>query len=383
MDKGITVSQLNTWIKQIFDAEEMLHNIAVLGEISGIKKSERGIFFDLKDESAVIPCSVWGNAANIMYHEGKLLSDGEKVLVRGTVTFWNQKGKINFNITKCEKYGQSAAYLLFLQLQEKLKAEGLFDAARKRALPAEVKRIGVVTSKTGAVIHDIKNVIKRRNPQTDIVLIDTRVQGIGAEAEIASAIRLFNRLPNNIASPDVIIVARGGGSAQDLAAFNTEIVARQVVESKIPVISAVGHESDHTLIDFCSDLRAPTPSAAAELCVRSVTSIRDLAIEKYRTLRAVTLSKLNLEQETLLQEWQKLSATAKNKAQKEQYALDLIATRLDANNPIAILKKGFTHTSVNLGTLKTGDEFEIMYYDNDKIEKGAATWKHKLPNLKK
>ncbi|MDR0461753.1 MAG: exodeoxyribonuclease VII large subunit [Christensenellaceae bacterium] len=378
-ERGITVTQLNNWVKQIFDAEEMLHNVEVIGDISGIKQSGRAVYFDLKDETASIPCVVWEPATKVMYADGKLLRDGEKVIVRGTVTYWNKAGKLNFNVTKCEKCGLSPLYLLFLQLQEKLKAEGLFDVAIKKSIPPEVKRIGVVTSKTGAVIHDIKNVVTRRNPSVDIVLIDTHVQGAGADIEIANAIKTFNALSLNIKTPDVLIVARGGGSAEDLATFNSELVARAVFASKIPIISAVGHESDHTLIDFVSDLRAPTPSVAAELCVREVLTQRDQAIQLYTSMRSGVLHKCD--QATTDIDWRGLKNSVQKRYGEIEARIELLATLTEANNPLAILKKGFSKTDKDLNKLKSGDEFEILYYNKD-IQKGVAVWKQHLPKSK-
>lgn len=370
--KGITVSQLNNYIKQVFEAEEFLHNIIVMGEISGVKKSGNMTFFTLKDEGASISCSC--------YVPGIVFKDGEKVIVRGTVSYWNKAGKISFTVNKCEPCGLGNLMLLFEQLKEKLKAEGLFDAAVKKSIPDVVKRIGVVTSKSGAVIHDIVTVASRRNPAVDIVIMDVHVQGVGADVEIANAIDTMNsfgkiggKVSGGFCGFDVIIVARGGGSAEDLSAFNSERVARAVFASKIPVVSAVGHESDFTLIDFVADLRAATPSAAAELCVREVVTERDKVIQMWETLKSVIARKID-GQSMLCGEARNISGIARARFNEIEGRLGVLCENIEANNPVAVLKRGFAKPSKDLTTLKKGDEFELLYYNN-KTVKGAAQWK--------
>lgn len=255
MQEYITVSQLNSYIKRIFDSEEMLHNIPLLGEVYGVSFSRNVIYFSLKDESATIPCVCFypANAPQIV--------EGAKLVCHGSPNYYTKAGKLNFNVIRVEALGQGKLYEEFLALKAKLEGEGLFDQSHKKPLPSKIERVGVITSKEGAVIQDIKNVAWRRNPSLDIVLYNTKVQGVGAEKEIAKAIELMGSY-NKI---DLIIVARGGGSLEDLSAYNTEIVARATYNCPKMIISAVGHETDYTIIDFVSDLRAPTPSAAAEL----------------------------------------------------------------------------------------------------------------------
>ena len=367
---GITVAQLNNYIKQVFEAEELLHNVSVIGEISGIKQSGNAVYFTLKDTDASISCVCF--YPDVMKDNNrKLFIDGTKVVIRGTVSYWNKAGKISFIVNKCETFGLGSLMLLFQQLQEKLRAEGLFDRTVKKPLPQNVRRIGVVTSKTGAVIHDIMTVAWRRNPAVDIVVVDTRVKGTGADIEIARGIEILNN-----SSFDVIIVARGGGSAEDLSPFNSEIVARAVFASKIPVVSAVGHESDFTLIDFVADLRAATPSAAAELCVPEVTTKRDRAIQLWQTLKAVIRRKIDHEVSSNV--WQVLRDATLAHINELDRKLELQGALIEANNPIAVLKRGFTKTNIDPNLLKSGDEFEIMYSSNNKIAKGVAQWKRKM-----
>lgn len=253
--EAITVTKLNTYIKQIFDAEELLHNIPVVGEIFGISSSRNVFYFSLKDESSSLSC--------VSFYPNLFIDikEGDKVIVTGSPNYYIKGGRLNFNVIKLEKVGLGELYEQFLKLKDKLQHEGLFDEHHKKKIPSEIKRIGVITSKEGAVIQDIKNVAWRRNPMVDIVLYNTKVQGLNAENEIAHAIEVMGKYDKI----DVIVVARGGGSLEDLWAYNTEVVASATYNCPKPIVSAVGHETDYTIIDFVSDLRAPTPSAAAEL----------------------------------------------------------------------------------------------------------------------
>ncbi len=251
--KPLTVTQISMYFKQIFDAEELLYNIRVVGEISGLSVVRNVAYFVLKDENAAMSC-VCFETTNFSY------SNGDKVILTGTPRYYVKGGKLNFNVQRIEKFGLGDLYQQFLILKARLEAKGYFDQEHKIGLPPTIKRIGVVTSKEGAVIQDIINIRTRRNPYIDIVLYPAKVQGIGAEYEIAKGIKTLDGY-----DVDAIIVARGGGSLEDLAPFNTEVVADAVYNAKKFIMSAVGHETDYTICDFCSDMRASTPSAAAEL----------------------------------------------------------------------------------------------------------------------
>ncbi len=251
----ISVSQLNTYIRNIFEAEIMLQNIFVYGEVSSYNISNGIAYFNLKDEAGMLSCVLFG-ANN--FDAPKI---GDMVLVRGSMNYYAKGGKLSFNATSIMPYGKGQLYEKFLQLKAKLESKGYFAPEIKKPIPKKVKRIGVVTSATGAVIRDIIDVTHRRNDTLDIVLYPVKVQGLGADREIASGIDFFSGYDN----VDVVIVARGGGSMEDLEPFNSEIVADAAFNCNKPLVSAVGHETDFTIIDFVSDLRAPTPSAAAEL----------------------------------------------------------------------------------------------------------------------
>ncbi len=254
-----TISEITRDIKIVL--ENNFPAVWIEGEISNLHLHSSGhIYFDLKDEKSKLNCALFRNAV------GKIkfsLEDGLQVISFGRISVYERNGTYSLYVEKIEPKGVGALQLAFEQLKEKLKKQGLFDVSTKKRIPFLPRRIGIVTSPTGAAIHDILNVLNRRFPNLTILINPVRVQGEGAAYEVARAIDEFNRLAN----VDVVIVARGGGSLEDLWAFNEEIVARSIYRSKIPIISAVGHETDYTIADFVSDVRSPTPSAAAELVV--------------------------------------------------------------------------------------------------------------------
>ncbi|MBE5735795.1 MAG: exodeoxyribonuclease VII large subunit [Clostridiales bacterium] len=266
----ISISQINTYIRNIFEAEVMLQNICVYGEVSSYSVSGGNAYFNLKDESGMLACVLFGAGR---FDAPKI---GDMVLVRGSMSYYAKGGKLSFNAISIMPYGKGLLYEKFLALKAELESRGYFDPARKRTLPGRVKRIGVVSSETGAVIRDIIDVTHRRNDGIDIVLFPVKVQGLGADHEIAMGIDFFSCYDD----VDVVIVARGGGSMEDLEPFNSEIVATATYNCTKPVVSAVGHETDFTIIDFVADLRAPTPSAAAELVAWDKT----LEIEKVNSV---------------------------------------------------------------------------------------------------
>ncbi len=275
----LSVTQLNNYIKSVFVAEEMLHNVLLTGEVSGASVRGNGIWFTLRDREATIPCVCWDQSRC-------KVKNGDQVTVRGTVDYWHKAGKINFNVHALVKTGTGDLLEQLKALTEKLKREGLFD--KKKAMPTKVKRVGVVSSRYGAVIHDIMNVTRRRNPTVDIVLYPAAVQGESAAREICTGVAYFNR----VKSVDLIIVARGGGSSEDLSCFNTEAVARAVAGSTLPIVAAVGHETDFTLVDYVADLRAPTPSAAAEMVIPEVVSQKDVVLHLWSQMKYAITSRL-------------------------------------------------------------------------------------------
>jgi exodeoxyribonuclease VII large subunit len=271
--KVLTVSELTRSIRGALEAK--FRAVWVQGEVSNYKAHPNGHqYFTLKDTRAQINCVIWRDS---MAPLRQPLADGARIQLLGTVTVFEARGQYQISVQIVQPFGQGMLQAKFEALKRKLEAEGLFDPARKRELPKFPRRIGIVTSPSGAAIRDILNILRRRAPWMSILISPVRVQGTGAAQEIAVAIRELAKPNENFAPVDLIIVTRGGGSMEDLWEFNEEIVARAIAAAEIPIVSAVGHEIDFTIADFVADLRAPTPSAAAELIVRDVVDlVRDL-----------------------------------------------------------------------------------------------------------
>lgn len=377
----LTVSKFNNIIKDIFNSEELLHNIKIVGEVFGISSSKNSIYFSLKDEQSSLPC--------VCFYGGLLsdISEGDMVVATGSPNFYAKAGKFSFVVNKIEPLGLGLLYQKFQELKMKLEKEGLFEQAHKKPIPQDIKRIGVVTSKDGAVIQDIKNVTWRRNKGIDIVLYDCKVQGNDAEKEIVAGINFFS----NYEDVDVVVVARGGGSLEDLAAYNTELVARATYDCQKPIVSAVGHETDFTIIDFVSDMRAPTPSAAAELLSKDTklsldTLKKDVArLSRYLDIYLADKSmQLNVDNQNLLDCFEavvkenklslnKMVSKLSNKLHEflvsEDYNLKLKLAHLNKLNPLDILALGYAKIEQNgksiakLSQLNNNEAFEINFVD--------------------
>ena len=280
----ITVEELNKYIKNKIDGDDFLNNVYVKGEISNFKLHYTGhMYFTLKDEKSLIKCIMFKSYTPYLTFMPK---DGMKVCILGSVSVFERDGVYQIYAKGMKQDGMGSLYEAYEKMKAKLDKEGLFDINHKKPIPKFPKTIGVLTSSTGAVIRDIINVSTRRNPNVHIRLIPVPVQGPGAELKIVEALKKMN--DENLA--DVIIVGRGGGSLEDLWPFNEEVLARAIYDSRIPVISAVGHETDFTIADFVADLRAPTPSAAAELAVPNIEDVKD-TINDYKNRYKVALKR--------------------------------------------------------------------------------------------
>ncbi len=285
------VGQLCQAIAQVLDAR--LNPVTVQGEITGFSRAASGhCYFSLKDETGQLRCAMFRRAASGLDFAPR---DGEQVLARGRLGVYEARGDLQLVVETMRRAGQGALFEQFLQLKARLQAEGLFDAARKRAPPAQPRGIGVVTSLHAAALHDVLTALRRRAPHVPVIVSPAAVQGAGAPAELIHAMNALARLHRRAAAPekqrqprvDVILLVRGGGSIEDLWAFNDEALARAIAASPIPVISGVGHESDFTIADFVADLRAPTPTAAAELaCPDRATLLAALQTQAARLARA-------------------------------------------------------------------------------------------------
>jgi len=354
----MTVSDLTRYIREVFEVDYRLQDVLVEGEVSGVTRSTQGhIYFTLKDSAAQIACVMWKNAA-LMY--GALIIHGGQIIAHGKVSVYEARGAYQLYVDRVRPKGLGDLHAQFELLKAQLEAEGLFAAERKRPLPKFPRRIGLVTSPTGAVIRDICNILSRRWPLVEVLLAPTQVQGQDAPPQIVAALdALYQR--NDL---DLIIIARGGGSLEDLWAFNDERVARKIAESPVPVVSGIGHETDFTIADFVADLRAPTPSAAAELttpdCVKvaaqlaalreRLTSVLADGLRSRRAaLQSQTRALAHLSPQMQLANWrQRVDDLSAQSAGAVQHLLQLrrthcagLAARLDALNPLAVLRRGY------------------------------------------
>lgn len=293
MKKAFTVSQLNMYIKMLLGNDEHLSDVLVKGEISNFKLHSSGhMYFTLKDNKAAVKCVMFSSQA------GKISfapSDGMLVTAAGYISVYEKSGQYQLYVSDMMEEGEGALYVKFEKLKKQLADEGLFDESKKIPIPLIPEIIGVVTSSTGSVIKDIINVLDRRYPKYKLVIYPSPVQGKGAEVEISAGIRYFNE----VRPVSVIIIARGGGSIEDLWPFNEESLARTIFNSKVPVISAIGHETDFTIADFVADMRAPTPSAAAEIAVPELNALKDLLQNSKNRLRNLIVNIIK-EKETSL-----------------------------------------------------------------------------------
>ena len=386
----LSVTQLNTYIKSIIDGDSLLRSLYVVGEISNFTNHYRtGHFYlTLKDENCAVKAVMFASANRRLKF---MPENGMKVIVRGRVSVFERDGQYQLYIDDMQPDGLGALNLAFEQLKNRLAQEGLFDERFKKPIPYRCMRIGVVTSATGAVIQDIRNVISRRYPLAEIILAPVQVQGASAAPQIVDAIERFNS--GDYA--DVLIVGRGGGSLEDLWAFNEEIVARAVFKSRIPIISAVGHETDFTICDFVADLRAPTPSAAAELAVPDIREDIAFVQTVVYECEATLLQRVNDEKERLeiikerlryrspsmlidqrIQTVDTLMTSAllsvQRKLDSETARLSSTAARLDALSPLKVMARGYSIVTkdekvvASSKALKKGDRITVGFSDGER-----------------
>ncbi|MEG1710638.1 MAG: exodeoxyribonuclease VII large subunit [Clostridia bacterium] len=359
----------------------MLFSLKVEGEVSEFKQTTGATYFTLKDDNAQTDC--------FCYNIKTAFAIGDKIIVDGTPNYYSKTGRLSFYvkaITLKNDIGQ--LYKKFLELKEKLNKEGLFDQSHKRIVNKYCKKIGVITSESGSVIKDIINVVTRRNPLVDIILYPSRVQGVGAEKELIRGISYFNN-----SDVDVVIIGRGGGSVEDLSCFNNEDLTRAVYASKKVIISAVGHETDFCLCDFAADLRAPTPSAAAELATIDLSKIKENVIEKINRICVainkkqevyinrirginkyiISLQNRNIERYVyrIKNADIKINSTLNKKIDSIDFRIDSLIRRIENNNPMKLLRKGIAtitkdNKSVeNIDELKVGDIIKAQMLNGD------------------
>lgn len=386
----LTVSQLNTYVKSIIDGDMILRNVFVVGEISNFTNHYRTghYYMTVKDQNSAIKAVMFRTANQRLRF---MPENGMSVIIRGRVSVFERDGQYQLYIEDMQPDGLGALNLAFEQLKNKLAAEGLFEEEFKKPIPKRCYRIGVVTSATGAVIQDIKNVTSRRFPLAEIILSPVEVQGTNAAPQIAEAIDRFNDADN----VDVLIVGRGGGSLEDLWAFNEETVARAVFRSHIPVISAVGHETDFTICDFVADLRAPTPSAAAELAVPDIREDKSFIDTVPYQCEAYLLDRIEREKAKLelIKERLKYRSPAaiiddrlatvdallasaavsmERRIDSEQMKLASLAGKLDALSPLKVMARGYAIAGKkdriirSVSELNSGEKFTLRLSDGEK-----------------
>lgn len=385
--KVLTVSQLNYYVKSVLDSDPRLNYVFLTGEISNLTDHYRSghIYLSLKDNKSLVRCVMFaGNARNLKFKP----AEGMKVICHGRVTLYEATGQYQYYIEDMQPDGVGALYQAYEQLKAKLSAEGLFDEKYKKPIPRFPSTIGVITSPTGAAVQDIRNILTRRYPSVNITLCPVLVQGENAVPQLINAVERLNEY--NLC--DTIIIGRGGGSIEDLWAFNDENLARTIFKSKIPVISAVGHETDFTICDFVSDLRAPTPSAAAELAVpdkqellqyydsqkQYLSTLIDSRISDFKNSLSQSASALstlspqnklsNIESELAINT-HRLTSLSNQIFENKKQEISLLASRLESLNPVSIMKRGYSvvtkddKTVTSVKDVKDGDTLAIDVTD--------------------
>lgn len=388
----LSVSQLNRYIKMNFDADENLANIFISGEISNFTNHYRTghLYFTLKDDSAAVRAVMFNSSAKRLKF---MPEDGMKVIARGRVSVYEASGQYQLYVDDMQPDGVGALNLAYEQLKEKLQKEGLFSEHHKKPLPPYPEKVGVITSPTGAAVRDIINVLGRRFPYAEIVFCPVLVQGDGAHLQLTDAVNMFN----SERAADVIIIGRGGGSIEDLWEFNDEGLARAVYNSEIPVISAVGHETDFTICDFVADMRAPTPSAAAELAVPDANELQyalsalknrmflnvssGIADRRSRLEYLTSKGALKSPDEMLSNRSQRLDtafskmlSSYENRIGGKKVEFISAATALSKLDPMSVLMRGFAFVSDKNGknvyssqALAKGDEINVRFHDGSAV----------------
>ena len=373
--RTLSVTQLNEYLKMLLDGDRVLSSVWVRGEISNFKLYPSGhAYFTLKDPTGQLKSVMFRSYASRLVF---LPTDGMRVIAHGNVSVYEMSGQYQLYVDELQPDGAGSLALQFEQLKQRLAAEGLFDEERKKPLPTIPWRVGVITSPAGAAVHDIKNVLGRRFPAAEMILFPSAVQGADAPMQLIAGIEFFSITK----LVDVIIIGRGGGSAEDLWAFNDENLARAIAACPIPVISAVGHESDFTICDFVADRRAPTPSVAAELAVperlellnwlegskrRMQTLMENKLAQESRILRQIAQSRVFTSTDRLLDVYRMrvAEADANLERAKEQWmtkhrnTLASLAGRLEALNPLSVLARGYAAVSMDGKTVTSADELK-------------------------
>lgn len=332
--KAITVTELTRGLRRAIEAVDVFQNLWVQGEVSNFSRPQSGHwYFTLKDRDAALPCVMWRSTAEL---QAQIPKNGDHIEVHGGLSIYEAQGRYQLYVDEIRSAGAGTLYQKFIELKNRLEAEGLFE--RRRSLPAWPRRIGIVTSATGAALQDVLHTLERRYPLAEVVLAPTQVQGPSAAILVADALGILDQF----AQPDLILLVRGGGSLEDLAAFNSEIVARAIVRTRAVVVSGVGHETDVTIADFAADLRAPTPTAAAEISTPDVQELRgQLAAVRGRLERQTPAAKVLRARQRVDELSLRSSRALAQRARWQRATLHGIAARLGALSPLAVLERGY------------------------------------------
>ena len=369
--KPITVTQLNHYISRVLTTDPLLGNLTVTGEISNLKYHSSGhLYFSISDENSKINCFFPAQYARGLHYE---LGDGLAVIIHGYLNVYKKGGTYTLFIRSIEIAGEGNLAMAFQMLKEKLDAEGLFDPAHKKTIPRFPRRIGIVTSNTGAAVRDIIKIIESRTSLTDMIVFPVLVQGSEAAADIAATIDMINRDFDDI---DTLIVGRGGGSMEDLWAFNEEIVARAIYRSRIPVISAVGHEIDFTIADFVADRRAETPTAAAEMAVPDIRELMQRAESWQNSLMADLKKKVSYADLRAEKMFAEMRHVLQGRVNAYRHELESCRLLLDENHPYRVLRKGYAvledaagRNLASISDLRDGQSYRL------KLKDGSATFR--------
>lgn len=398
MPNIFSVGQVNNYIKDMFTKDYILNDIQIRGEVSNCKYHTSGhIYFTLKDTNSSIACVMFSSdRVNLNFK----LTEGQAIIARGGVSVYPRDGKYQLYVRSVAQDGVGALYQQFEELKAKLASQGYFEQSIKKPIPAYATKIGVVTAATGAAIQDIINISKRRNPFVQLILYPAQVQGIGAGKTVARGIRILDQM-----NLDVIIIGRGGGSIEDLWCFNEEIVADAIFEANTPIISAVGHEVDFTISDFVSDMRAPTPSAAAEIAVFDYNLlINTMNQKKYKLdiylrqqitayqnrVKSLSLrlnylrpdNKINIQKQRIADLLDKLNSLMEQKVVKKRNRMELLLSKLESFNPANKLEKGFAYV-INQGNVPITDLSAVHIGEELKLILSQGEIEVKVQNINK
>lgn len=334
-----SITQFNEYVSKKLNSDLNLKNLPLIGEVSGISMSGGHMYFSLKDENSVLRAVIWRN--NISRIDTTLIQNGSKIVARGDISAYARGGNYSFSIRMVESFGEGDLAKEYNRVKKLLESEGLFAREHKKPIPRLARRIGVVTSDTGAAIEDIKKIITTKNNYADIIIFPTLVQGIGSPASIIKSIESANLVNESGKHIDVLIVGRGGGSAEDLAAFNDEGVARAIFASEIPIISAVGHESDVSISDWVADARAETPTAAANMAAINTFELREQIDKSEQELKQSIAYKIKMERNNIKIQRDHLNHVMSSKIREMKLNVDKAVITLRENNPTNILSKGY------------------------------------------